>query len=69
MEANELKYDDLVSIINEFQYCRYSKDNLCLHENIDGNFQLNLGSMHLNLNFVHQLQHLLWVLDKGDIEL
>lgn len=45
------------------------KDNLCLHENIDGNFQLNLGSMHLNLNFVHQLQHLLWVLDKGDIEL
>ncbi len=63
------KHSDYMSSINKLLYHRYSKEHVCLHEETDGSFRVKLGNMYLYLNFIHQLQHLLWVLGKRGIEL
>lgn len=62
MDVNELKHGDWVLFPNENKPCR-------IDEYTDGVFNVDNGNLRTKITYVHELQHLLWVFDKGDVEL
>jgi hypothetical protein len=54
---------------NFLPYNKFCKYGLRLDEYTDGVFSVDYGNLRTKITYVHELQHLLWVFNKGDIEL
>lgn len=54
---------------NFLPYNKFCKYGMALDEYTDGVFNVDNGNLRTKITYVHELQHLLCVFDKGDVEL